>query len=172
MERTAYIIDQSTAVTGYILNEKLNFRSNFRVAKSDRSTKRTTNFSYKNILRSYQFINNFWNKLISKPDSFGAEMNPDIFQILNEDQGSSATKMITTVITQKLQNSIKSTNLREVIANCNKIFHEDFPGDFILELNGNRMGMFLFDVCYDSNGKPNVNYKYKPEMNSFKDLTY
>ena len=54
--------------------------------------------------------------------------------------------------------------------NSNKIFHEDYPGDFILEYQGKRLGLMLLDTCYDSNSEAKLIYRFNPNLKSFQGL--
>lgn len=115
-------------------------------------------------------LTNFWKKLIFKPDIFPQSPNTSIYNILEEEKGEMATNVISSVLSKKLELSLNSAALALAMENSIKIFHEDFPWDFILEYNGERLGMVLLDICYNSNNEPVPIYRFNPYLKSFQGL--
>lgn len=169
MNGNSHSIEESMAFSHFIFNKIFSFKIENENNASESSIQTKRNSHSENIGGSY-FLSNFWNKLVAYPESFNQTPNIDISTLLEEEKGISSSKLVSSVLSQKLTLANNSTELLIAVEKCHKIFHEDFPGDFILEYNGNRLGLFLMDICYDSQGKANVEYKYKPEIKSFKGL--
>jgi len=116
------------------------------------------------------FLNNFWNRLVTKPEAFKQQINTSVYHLLEEERGLAASNLIQTVLAKHLNISTASGELNKATLKSNKIYHEDFPGDFILEYNGDRLGLFLLDICQDSKGNHTTNYQFKSHIKSFKGL--
>lgn len=117
--------------------------------------------------KNFNFLNYFWNKLVFKPQSFPQKPNTSIISLLEEENGISASPFIRSVLSEILELPIDSEKLSDAMQNSNKIFHEDYPFDFILEYQGNRLGMMLLDICYDSNSEGKLIYRFNPNLKSF-----
>ncbi len=115
-------------------------------------------------------LSHFWNLLIARPESLSQKPNSCISEILEEEEGNSAKEMITKILSEKLSLEKDSAEVLKAVEKSNQIFHEDFPGDFILEYNGTRLGLFLSDVCYDSSNEATPIYRFKPDLKSFNGL--
>jgi len=118
-------------------------------------------------IKNFNFQNYFWNRLVSKPQSFSQKPNTSIISLLEEENGISASPFIRSVLSEILELLIDSEKLLDAMQNSNKIFHEDYPFDFILEYQGNRLGMMLLDICYDSNSEGKLIYRFNPNLKSF-----
>src|SRR5690606_33726857 len=101
----------------------------------------------------YNFLRNFWKRLTLRPSSFPQNQNASIINIVDEEIGTLASESIKTVLANHLDLPINSKKLSEVINDSFKIFHEDFPCDFILEFQGERLGMMMLDRCSNSTGE-------------------
>lgn len=112
----------------------------------------------------------FWDRLLYKPQSFNQNPNAVISSILLEEKGIAATEVIKSVLSRRLNISKNSTRINNAIKETRKIFHEDFPADFILEYQGERLGMMLLDICYDSNKNPQPVYRFNTNLKSFKGM--
>ena len=117
-----------------------------------------------------EHLSQFWNLLIAKPESLSQKLNSCISEILEEEKGISANEMITKILSEKLSLEQDSAEVLEAVEKSNQIYHEDFPGDFILEYNGTRLGLFLIDVCYDSSNEATPIYRFRPNLKSFHGL--
>jgi hypothetical protein len=170
MKEISFTLDQNKSISQYILSKGLSFQTKYEDPYNLSSAKTNSKHSQKENNGSSNFLSNFWNRLISKPESFSQHPSTEISKILEEEKGVSASKMINTVLSQKLNLDINSAELLDAAKKSNQIFHEDFPGDYILEYMGDRLGLFLWDISYDSNGKANVEYKFRPKIKSFKGL--
>ncbi len=169
MNGDSHSIGQSKVVSHFIFNKIFSFKTENKNEASTLSIQKKNDSQNENN-RSFNFLGNFWNKLVSNPESLSQNPNIEVSATLEEKKGVSSSKIVRSVLAQKLALENNSTELLKAVEKCNKIFHEDFPGDFILEYNGNRMGLFLMDICYDSQGKANVDYKFKPNIKSFRGL--
>ena len=127
-------------------------------------------FSQKVKIKNFNFLNNFWNRLLFKPQSFPQKQNASISSLLEEEIGILASRSIKSALAETLELPIDSKKLFNAIQNSNKIFHEDYPGDFILEYQGKRLGMMLLDICYNSNNEAKPVYRFNPNLNSFQGL--
>lgn len=131
---------------------------------------------YKNSFKKTQkkkginFLKLFWNKLLFIPESFSSEPQTPINKILLKEIGISSDEMISSVLSEKLRLPINSTNLISALKETNKIFHEDYPGDFVLEYQGERLGMAILDICHNSNLEATPIYRFKPEIKNFRGL--
>lgn len=116
------------------------------------------------------FLNYFWNKLIFKPESFTLPPQTTINKIWSEETGISADKIITSILAEKFGLLNNSTELFNALEESHKIYHEDFPGDFVLEFQGERLGMAILDICYISNQEARLIYRFNPEIKNFNGL--
>jgi hypothetical protein len=82
-----------------------------------------------------------------------------------------AANMVKTVLSRILELPMDSKKLSNATENSNKIFHEDYPFDFILEYQGKRLGMMLLDICYNSNNEKKLIYRFNPNLKSFQGLS-
>lgn len=117
-----------------------------------------------------EYLNQFWNRLVAKPESFPQQPSSCISEILAEEKRISANEMIAKVLSDKLKLAQDSEEVLKAVKESTQIFHEDFPGDFILEYNGTRLGLFLLDVCYDSGSNAVPIYRFRPNLKSFNGL--
>ncbi|TVZ27535.1 hypothetical protein JM83_2583 [Gillisia sp. Hel_I_86] len=170
MKDISFTLDQNNFVSHYILNRGLSQETENEDESSSSFAQTFNKNSQKENAGGSNFLSNFWNRLISTPESFSQHSSTSISTILEEEKGISSSNMINTVLSQKLNLEPNSTALSEAAQECNKIYHEDFPGDYILEFRGDRLGIFLRDLCYDANGKAMVEYIFKPEIKSFRGL--
>lgn len=125
---------------------------------------KSQNFEFKNLW------NHFWKRLVFQPLSFPQNPHTPIFNLLEEDIESLAFNSIRSVLSKKLELSMSSEELSKAIENSIKIFHEDFPYDFILEYNGERLGLMLLDKCFTSMGEAELIYKFNPHITNFRGL--
>jgi len=169
MKEISFTLDQNKSVSQYILSKGRSFQTQYEDPYNLESVG-TNKFSSNENSGSFNFLTNFWNRLISKPESLSQVSNTKISEILKEEKGVCSSKMIKTVLAKELNLDINSQELLIAAEKSNQIFHEDFPGDYILEYMGNRLGLFLWDITYDASGKANVKYNFKPEIKSFKGL--
>lgn len=112
----------------------------------------------------------FWKKLIFQPESFAQPQSTSIYNILEEEKGELAGSIVSSVLSRKLELSTNSTALLKAIEKSIKIFHEDYPWDFIIEYNGERLGMVMLDICYNSSNKAIPIYRFNPQLKSFQGL--
>ena len=118
-------------------------------------------------IKSFNFLNNFWNRLVSMPQSFPQKQNDSISSLLKEEKGISASPFIRSVLSEILELPMDSKKLSNAMQNSIKIFHEDYPCDFILEYQGKRLGMMLLDICYNSNSEGTYIYRFNANLKSF-----
>lgn len=121
-------------------------------------------------IKYFNFLNNFWNRLVSRPQSFPQKPNASISSLLEEENGISASPFIRSVLAGILELPIDSKKLSNAMQNSNQIFHEDYPCDFILEYQGKRLGMMLLDIYYNSNSEAKLIYRFNPNLKSFQGL--
>lgn len=151
----------------FFLNGHLPF-SNLKDLRSEESLQKK---QYKNKNKSTsKYLNRFWNRLIGNPESFSQHPNYYISDILEEEKNICANEKIASILSDKLNLAQNSDELYKAVKNSIKIFHEDFPGDFILEYNGTRLGLFLLDICYDLNNNGTPVYRFKSNLKSFDGL--
>lgn len=118
----------------------------------------------------HNYLNKLWKRLIFRPLSFSQDHNTPIINILKEETNLLASNSIQSVLSTKLELPINSKKLSEVIKDTFKIFHEDFPWDFILEYRGERLGMMMLDKCLSSSGEEKLIYRFHPHLKSFRGL--
>lgn len=121
-------------------------------------------------IKNFNFLNYFWNRLVCKPQSFPQKQNARISSLLEEEKGILASRFIKSVLSEILELPIDSKKLSNAVLNSNKIFHEDYPGDFILEYQGKRLGMMFLDTCYNSNSEAKLTYRFNPNLKNFQGL--
>jgi len=115
-------------------------------------------------------LSQFWNMLIARPESLSQKPNSCISEILEEEKGITANELILEILSEKLCLEQDSSEVLKAVEKSNRIYHEDFPGDFILEYNGTRLGLFLIDICYNSSNEDTPVYKFRPNLKSFNGL--
>jgi len=120
--------------------------------------------------RNFNHLSTFWKRLIFKPGRLAQTPGSSISDILEEETNISATNFIRTVLSKNLHLPNESPKISMALEKCNKIFHEDYPFDFILVLDGKRLGMILLDKCYDSENEVRFVYRFNPDLKSFKGL--
>ncbi|WP_026839410.1 hypothetical protein [Gillisia sp. JM1] len=169
MSGDSFSIDQLKANSHFIFNKIFFFKNEIEQKASSLNVEKKTN-SYNWKIEGIETLNSFWNRLVSDPESFNQNLGENISTILEKEKMLSASLKVQSVLSRELLLANNSELLLNAIEKCNKIFHEDFPGDFILEYNGNRLGMFLLEICYDFQNKANIDYKFNPEIKSFKGL--
>lgn len=121
-------------------------------------------------IKNFNFLNYFWNRLVCKPHSFPQKQTASISNLLEEEKGILASRFIRSVLSEILELPIDSKKLSNAMQNSNKIFHEDYPGDFILEHQGKRLGMMLLDTCHNSDSEAKLIYRFNPNLKSFQGL--
>lgn len=170
MKIDSYLLDENKVLNNFI-SEKISFFKNPTGREGNLSplqVKKTG--SDKEDSGKANFLSIFWNKLIKTPQSYIQKPNTDISKILSEENGLCSNNLLSSVLSNKLEIPENSSALKSALEKCNKIFHEDFPGDFVLEYSGDRLGMFLVDICYDSQGNSKLLYRFRPEIKNFRGL--
>jgi len=97
-------------------------------------------------------------------------LNSSISSILAEERNILAFNIIKNVLSKELELPYGSKKLSIAMDKCNKIYHEDYPFDFILEYNGKRLGMILLDRCYNSENEEKLIYRFNSDLKSFEGL--
>lgn len=121
-------------------------------------------------LRIPEYLNRFWNRLVVTPRKLDEKPSSPISEILPQEKKNLADRMIVKVLSAKLKLTKDSAEILKAKKESTKIFHEDFPGDFILEYNGTRLGLFLLDTCYDADNNATQVYKFRSDLKSFNGL--
>lgn len=119
---------------------------------------------------SFNCLNNFWNRLISETLSFPHTPNSSISSMLDDEKELLVSHAVRSVLSNHLELPLDSKKLFKLTQECNKIFHEDYPFDFILEYQGKRLGMLLLDKCYNSENQEKLIYRFNPKLKSFDGL--
>lgn len=109
-------------------------------------------------------------RLVSKPLSFSQTPNSSISNIPEIEKVILETNIIKAVLSKELELPIDSKKLTRAVENSNKIYHEDYPFDFILEYQRKRLGMMILDICYDSENEAKPTYRFNPDLKSFQGL--
>ena len=118
----------------------------------------------------FSILISFWNRLVAAPKNFPQAAHTKISCLLETEKVALADKKTKSVLAKILDLPIDSEKLIKAAAKTNKIFHEDYPFDFILEYQNKRLGMMLLDVCYNEKNQEKIGYKFNPELKSFKGL--
>jgi len=171
MDGNSYSLNQTRSIYNFIKSKALSFQSKQKLGPLDISIQKNRINTSNNDARKSDSLSDFWNRLVTTPKSYQHNPNATVSLILQKEKDISASKIIKSVLSRKLGllNNSKAIQ-QEVLEKCHKIFHEDFPGDFILEHNGDRLGLFLMDTCYDTHGKAHINYKFEPSIKDFSGL--
>lgn len=112
-----------------------------------------------------------WQRLIAIPESFPQDANTPISDfILQKEIHFLINDMNKAVISAHLQDTGEQDNIAETNKSSTKIFHEDYPGSYILAYNKKRLGMFRLSICRRDNGTYEMSYKFDPTILSFKEL--
>ena len=116
------------------------------------------------------FLSN-WQILITHPEGFPQDASTPISKFLPPKISVSLIdEMVETVISAHHNLACNQEELAEAMKKSNKIFHEDYPGSYILMCNRKRLGMFMFSVCNNDNSTYRVSYQFNSKITSFKDL--
>lgn len=110
---------------------------------------------------------NFWNKLILTPESFSSGHKTPIHAILEKEIAISSIEIISSVLSEKFEFPLNSEILSIAVEDSRKIYHEDYPYDFVLEYKGERLGMVILDFCSNSNEEASPQYRFNPHIKSF-----
>ncbi len=105
-----------------------------------------------------------WRRLITNPFKDNHQEEATIYDIFKEDMP--IHELVKMVLVQKDKLHASAQELQDAVLESNKIFHEDYPGDFILEFKGERLGMFILNN--PRAGEEALNYIFKPGLKSFK----
>lgn len=141
----------------------------YNIPKEENSSKKFSPETIENQKFS-TVLSDFWKRLVLKPHSFPQKPQISISKILEEEKGILASNQIKFVLSKKLELPLDSKELLAAMDNSCKIFHEDFPGDFILEYQDERLGMMMLDICFDSHNQAKPVYKFNPRLKSFQGL--
>ncbi len=165
MKNHSYLVDESAHNSDLLNGENLLLKS-----KKEQAPENLSQDVDKNNLRYFNSINKFWKRLVSKPLSFSQTPNASISSMLDEEKDLLASHFIRSVLSKSLDLPLNSKKLSSAMQECNKIFHEDYPFDFILEYQGKRLGMLLLDKCYDSDNQGKLLYRFRSNLKSFEGL--
>ena len=120
----------------------------------------------KGMVRSFS---TWWNRLITEPESFPhSDDTPLSKMVLQKESQIYENELVRSVMARFLNMAQDSVELLRAVAKSNKIFHEDFPGNYILEYKGKRVGMFWLKSEPGINGSVDVSYEFHPQIKSFK----
>jgi hypothetical protein len=166
MKHDFHLVDESAPNSNLFNNENLLLKSKKEQPPENLSKKVDTNN-----LGIFNSLSNFWKRLVSNPLSFPQTPNSSISSMLEDEKEILAANMVKTVLSRILELPMDSKKLSNATENSNKIFHEDYPFDFILEYQGKRLGMMLLDICYNSNNEKKLIYRFNPNLKSFQGLS-
>lgn len=121
--------------------------------------------------KNFNFLN-FWNRLIFAPECFSSGLKTPIHihTIVEKEIPISSIEIISSVLSEKFGFPKNSITLSNAVEAARKIFHEDHPYDFVLEYNGERLGMVVLDFFSNSNEEGLPLYKFYPHIKSFHGL--
>lgn len=123
---------------------------------------------------SNHLVNSFlnaWQKLIDSPQVFPEqEETPISVYVITENSKQEEEQMLSKVLCKSLNLASGSFALKQAIETTSKIYHEDFPGSYIVEHKGERLGMFYLNIRNRVNGASEVSYEFLPNVTSFKYL--
>ena len=159
-------ISMNSGNNSYLLDEDIQYNKVFEKLFNDFSTL----LKPKKNIRNSNFLNNLWRKLVSDPSSLTQNQNPAISNILEKETGSLVSDAVNSVLSEKLELPTNSKKLSVANEESIKIFHEDYPGDFILEYKGERLGLMMLDKCFNSKGEAHLIYRFNPQIQSFRGL--
>lgn len=148
------------------------YKKNYR-GNSFNKENSSNEFLYSNNHYQSEIYNNlmqFWKRLVARPSSYPQNQHLRISTILEEELGIQCSNLIKFILSRKLRLTEDSQELLQAIEACNQIFHEDYPGDFILEYNDERLGMMILANCGNSKNKFELEYKFNPGLKSFRGL--
>ncbi|MDT0688822.1 hypothetical protein RM549_03450 [Salegentibacter sp. F188] len=111
---------------------------------------------------------NAWQKLIDSPQTFPEqEETPVATYVINDNSKEEEEQMLSEVLCNSLNLEPNSAASWEAIKATNKIYHEDFPGSYIIEHKGERLGIFFLTIRNRVNGISEVSYEFLPNVRSF-----
>lgn len=110
----------------------------------------------------------WWDRLRSEPGSFAqSDDTPIGTMVLQKESQIYENELVESVLGNFLNLDIGSVELARALKKSNKIYHEDFPGDYILEHNGKRLGMFSLKSEQGIHSAVDVSYEYYPGVKRF-----
>ena len=158
------IVEKSTPYSSLLNDDNLLLQTQKEDSPIDLPQSDSRNKNY------FSNLTAFWKRLVSKPKSLPQSSNSSISSILEDEKKISPNQIIKTVLSRKLELPLDSTKLSIALEKCNKIFHEDYPFDFILEYEGKRLGMILLDRCYNAKNEEKLIYRFNSNLKSFEGL--
>ncbi len=119
----------------------------------------------KNMMHSFT---TWWERLITAPESFSqSDDTPLSKMVIQKESQIYENELVNGVMSRFLNLAVDSVELSRAVKKSNKIFHEDFPGNYILEYNGKRIGMFCLRAEAGLNNSLDVGYEFYPKVQSF-----
>ena len=113
-------------------------------------------------------FSDWWQRLIHDPESFPqSEDTPVGNMVMQKESQIYENELIKNVLSRFLNLANDSVEVLRAMKKSNKIFHEDFPGNYILEYKGNRLGMFFLRTAKGLNNSYDVSYEFNPKVKSF-----
>ena len=116
-------------------------------------------------------VNSFystWQTLIMNPLYFSYDSETSVEDVILREQSKfHETQMLKMVLSKEFDFDLNSIEVLNATKNCRKIFHEDYPGNYILEFQGNRLGMFELSICKNSLNEYNLKYHFKSNIKRF-----
>lgn len=108
-----------------------------------------------------------WNRILIQSDYFKVSDKTPLSKLVSgENIIHKERTMVKRVLSEKLDMPM-GPEVTNIAKSCKRIFHEDFPGHFILEYNGKRLGMFFLNFCKEREGVFNLSYHFKKDLKSF-----
>nr|WP_031425155.1 hypothetical protein [Flavimarina sp. Hel_I_48] len=109
-----------------------------------------------------------WQNLVSNPES-NEEADEALLTrfILKEEGAIYENDFLWKVLMDNLKLSEDSEELNHAFQNCTKIYHEDYPGSFVLMHNGRRLGICFLNIEKGINDTVEVSYQFNSNLTSF-----
>ncbi|HEA31084.1 MAG TPA: hypothetical protein ENH91_14015 [Leeuwenhoekiella sp.] len=118
-----------------------------------------------NMMNSF---NSFWQKLILSPESNKEADNTSLNQLIIKKEGSIyENDFLRGVLAETLQLDEKSSLLNKALDTCTKIYHEDYPGSYVIAYEGKRLGICFVNVEKGVQDTVEVSYQFNPNLTRF-----
>lgn len=108
-----------------------------------------------------------WNRILMQSDCFKVgDKTPLSILVPGESIIKKEQAIVKRALAEKFDMPM-GPEVTNISKSCNRIFHEDFPGHFILEYKGKRLGMFFLNFCEEYEGVFKLSYRFKNDLKSF-----
>lgn len=110
----------------------------------------------------------FWQNLIVHPESNkGSDKTPLTSLIIKKEGSIYESNFLHEVLAENLQLVETDPEVDKAVKQCTKIYHEDYPGSYVLAYQGKRLGICFLNVIKGVNNTVEVSYQFNSKITRF-----